>query len=481
MSLTESQAQEITLIRVLEQTRDNGGLWSAGDAKEATRAATELLSTKAPFDQFVARRADCALAEIGKRSSSPTIDLRTTRGPTVAGWLIVVFALATGVLTDHLASDRRLNIVEYPLVGLIVWNLVIFVGIIVRKLSSLVTPGSKPGSLLTDIVGRCRLQGAFSERSGNPKLWIKQFQTEWYSLSAYLNQARLELVMHSAAMLFAIGALASLYFRGLPREYRAGWESTFFSADSIHAIASAVLTPGAILLNMHIPDVQHIASLRFPESPGEIARDWIHLYAASILVWIIVPRFVLALISNLSIWRWRRSFPLPINSTYFTTLRTIRRGGNAVVLAIPFRYELTHQIRSNLSNLLERVHGLTVDISIQNPMLMGENSNDWKAALGSDEHIAVFVIFNLTATAEPDTHGQFLERIRRDIEGRAPLIAIVDTGNYADRDVDRFRQRCNQWRNVLDKIRCKPLFLNLARPDDEDVLKNLEARLNEHD
>ena len=76
MSLTESQAQEITLIRVLEQTRDNGGLWSAGDAKEATRAATELLSTKAPFDQFVARRADCALAEIGKRFHIRVTDMR---------------------------------------------------------------------------------------------------------------------------------------------------------------------------------------------------------------------------------------------------------------------------------------------------------------------------------------------------------------------------------------------------------------------
>ena len=49
MLLTELQAQQITLVRVLEQTRDNGGLWTAGDAHEATRAARELVGAVRPF------------------------------------------------------------------------------------------------------------------------------------------------------------------------------------------------------------------------------------------------------------------------------------------------------------------------------------------------------------------------------------------------------------------------------------------------
>src|SRR5690606_9830194 len=64
MLLTELQAQQITLVRVLEQTRDNGGLWTAGDAHEATRAARELVGRGAPFHVFVARRAQWALEEI---------------------------------------------------------------------------------------------------------------------------------------------------------------------------------------------------------------------------------------------------------------------------------------------------------------------------------------------------------------------------------------------------------------------------------
>ena len=481
MSLTELQAQQVTLVRVLEQTRDNDGLWSAQDAREATGATMDIMGAKPPFDQFVARRAEWALEEINKRPSSKKIYLREPRWPILVGWLLVFLALLTGVISDHLATDRRVNVVEYPLVGLILWNLMVFVVILSRRISWSLSKKHKPVGTLIQWLGELRMREVFLGPTRSQSSWFDQFQKEWNSLSASLNRIRLELVLHAAAMLFALGALASLYYRGAFKDYRAVWESTLFSAETIHSIACIVLTPGAILLNMQIPDVQHIASLRVPGGTGESALNWLHLYAGSILVWIIVPRFLLAITSSFSRWHLRCSFPLPINGPYFTTLQAMRRGGNIGVLAIPFRYELTPQIRSNLSNLLKRIHGLTVDITIQQPVFMGEDTKDWKAALGSDEHIAVFVVFNLTATAESDAHGQLLKQILNDVGGRVPVIPIVDTGTYADRDKERFRQRCNQWRNVLDKIRCKPLFLNLSTPDDNDVQKELEARLNQHE
>lgn len=480
MSLTEFQAREITLVRVLE-TRDNAGLWTADDAKEATRETMELLGAKAPFDQFVARRAECFLSKIGKHSANSTINLKVPRWPIFVARLLVVVAMVIGFIIDHLASDQRVNIVEFPLVGLILWNLLIFLGIFVRWLAALVPSGHKRGGVLTEMPGKWHLWEGMTAPNGSANQRIYRFREEWISLSARLNQVRLELFFHMAAMSFTFGTLGSLYVRGFFKEYRAGWESTFFSADSIHAIASFVLTPGAIILNMQIPDVQHIATLRFPESSGEIARDWIHLYAASILVWIIIPRALLAIANGYSRWRLQRSFPLPITGTYFNTLRAIRRDGKAVALAIPFRYELTQQINSNLSKLLQHIYGLTVDVSIQHPVLMGDDTSDWKAALGSDEHIAVFVIFNLTATAEPDTHGRLMKQVQKDVSGRTSIIPIVDTSCYADRDIERFRQRCNQWRSVLNEVRCKPLFLDLSKPDDEEVLKDLMKRLNDHE
>lgn len=479
MSLTEAQALEITLVRVLEQTPDNGALWTAGDAREATRASMELVPAKAPLDQFVARRAGLALTEIRKRPASPGVHSEGPHWPTRAAWLIVILALMVGFATDHLAADRRINIVEYPLVLLILWNLLIFSVMFMRWLVRIVFPG-KPGSVLGDMAGDWRLRGVLTGEERQIKQWLSRFKKEWSTLSATLNRVRIEVLLHAAALFFATGALASLYVRGFFKEYRAGWESTFFSADSIHAIASFVLTPGALLLNMQIPDVQHIATLRLPEGTGEIARDWIHLYAGSILLWIILPRLLLTLSSALSLWRLRRAFPLPMQGIYFTTLRAIRRGGHASVVVIPFRYELTEQIRSNLSRLLERNYGLTVNTVIQQPVLMGENTGDWKAALTTDEHIAVFVIFNLAATAEPDTHGKLLKKILSDVGGRTPVIPIIDTESHAEGNLERFRERCNQWRVVLDETRCKPVFIDLSKPESDDVLKTLESRLNEH-
>ena len=79
MPLTELQAQQIALVRVLEQTRDNGGVWTASDAREATRAARELAGPRAPFEAFVARRAQWALDEIGRSKPAQAIRLHTVR------------------------------------------------------------------------------------------------------------------------------------------------------------------------------------------------------------------------------------------------------------------------------------------------------------------------------------------------------------------------------------------------------------------
>ena len=481
MALTELQAKDVMLVRAIEQARDGNVLWSPTDAKDATRASIELIGQKASYDQFIARRAEWVLDAIRKRQSEPLFDLAPRKSPTVAAWLLIVSAFVIGFATNHLAADSRVNIVEYPLVGLILWNLLVFITILVSGISNLFRLKSEAGGPLTDLLGQWQLWGAIKSSFGKTTLWGDQFKSDWCMIAASLNQQRLALTLHAASILFALGAMGSLYIRGFFKEYRAGWESTFFSAESIHAIANVVLAPGALLLNMQMPDVAHVAGLRFPESAGEIARDWIHLYAASILLWILVPRLVLAIASGFSKWRQQRSFPLPIRNTYFAALRAIHSGKGVDVVAIPFRYELTSQVKADLVRLLERAHGLAVSITVQEPVLMGEEAADWKTALGNDRHIAVFVIFNLAATAESDTHGLLVKKILGDVYRCTPVIPIVDTGSYVDRDKDRFNERCNQWRNILDRVRCKPLFLNLLTTESTDVQLALQNRLYEYD
>src|SRR3990167_132915 len=70
MPLTELQAQQIALVRVLEQTRDNAGVWT--------------------------------------------------------GLAVALCALLAGFATDYLAAQPHIDIVERPLVLLIGWNLLVF-------------------------------------------------------------------------------------------------------------------------------------------------------------------------------------------------------------------------------------------------------------------------------------------------------------------------------------------------------------------
>ncbi len=90
------------------------------------------------------------------------------------------------------------------------------------------------------------------------------------------------------------------------------------------------------------------------------------------------------------------------------------------------------------------------------------------------------VIFNLAATAEADTHGSLLKNLRQAIEKGTAVVAIVDTGAFRQNDPERFRQRCRQWRETLDKFRCEPLFLDLHKGSDDD-LKILNDKLNHAD
>ena len=481
MSLTEFQAKDAMLVKAIEQARENNAFWSATEAKEATRATIEHIDSKTPDDQFIARRAELVLDIISKKKSAPLINLTPRNQPSVAAWLMILSAFVVGFATNHLAADSRVNIVEFPLVGLILWNVLVVSTILSSAISKLFLSRNEEGGMLTDALGKWQLRGTIQSSPENMSAWVKQFKSDWCSIAAPLNRQRLALTFHTASILFTIGAMCSLYVRGFFKEYRAGWESTFLSADSIHTIASIILAPGALLLDMKLPDVAHIASLRYPESTGEIARNWIHLYAASIAVWIIIPRSLLAIISAFLKWRQQISFPLPIRNTYFAALRAIRSGKRVDVIVIPFRYELTSQVEASLARLLERAYGLAVSISVHEPVLMGEDTADWKAALGNDRHIAVFVIFNLAATAESDAHGQLIKKLLSEVNGRVPVIPIVDTSSYINRDKDRFNERRNQWRCIFERIICKPLFLNLLAPDSSDVQIALQNRLNDYE
>jgi hypothetical protein len=487
MKLTEHQAQQITLVRILEQAQNNGGVWSADDAKEATRAARDLVGSKAPFAAFVARRAQLVLEKIKSRSPDRAIQLEKPRWAFFAGQALALVALVGGFMTDLLATNLmhpgQINVIELPLVLLIVWNLGFFVWFFVKWMLRLFQSGKPAPGPLIDLFGRWRASESLGFGGKRQRIWLDTFKTDWSHLSGPINEARIKIVASLASMLFTLGAVAHLIYRAAFDHYTAGWKTTLTSsinANLVHTVVSWVLAPGSFLLNRQIPDAEHIESLRMPPSLGEGAENWIWLYFGSVLAWVVIPRLGLVVLNAFARWRLRRNFPLPLNATYFTTLRAAWRGQRIGVSVVPFRYELSPSLRINLGAMLKRIYGLAVDITVDQPVLMGSDASDWKNPVRREGHVAVMVIFNLAATAEADTHGSLLKNLRQAIEKGTPVVAIVDTGAFRQNDPERFRQRCRQWRETLDKFRCEPLFLDLHKGSDDD-LKILNDKLNHAD
>ena len=389
----------------------------------------------------------------------------------------------TDLLVTNLLHPRQINIIVFPLVLLIVWNLAFFGWFFVNWILRLFNRDQQPIGPVIELFGKFRASESHRFASKRQRPWLDTFEQDWSHLSGAINIARLKMVASLASMLFALGALAHLFYGFASKDYRVVWETSLTSwinANSVHTIISGVLAPGSFLFNRPIPDVKHIESLRMPPSFGDAAENWFWLYFGSVLAWVVIPRLYLVALNAFARWRMRRNFPLPMNATYFTTLRAAWRGQRIGVSVVPFRYELSPLLRGNLGAMLKRIYGLAVDITIDQPVLMGSDATDWKNPVKREGHVAVFLIFNLAATAEGDTHGALLQALRKNIEDGTPIVPIVDTGAYRQDDPERFRQRCNQWRQTLDRIKFKPLFLDLHKAADDD-LKLLNDRLNHDD
>ncbi|PZP30737.1 MAG: hypothetical protein DI603_14550 [Roseateles depolymerans] len=476
--LSEKQALEVCVVRGIEQSGENGGLWTGIDAKEATRVALDLTGRDAGFSTMLSRRAEWAISHIAKRTPDKAIRLKEPTLPAVAAWILCAIAFFVGYMTDYLASKQQVDVVEYRLLGLIVWNVAIFLGVFFNFALKVLPGDRKPPGLISEAIAKLRFKSAlgFSNMRRHP--WMTACQDRWIQLSHALTITRTNITFHAAAICFAIGVVASLYLRGLPTQYIPGVAgSTWLDIKHIQKIFNFIVTPGAELFGLEIPDVQVVANMQASGDNLGLARALFHLHAASLIVWVLIPRAFLIIVNAVDRWRLRRAFPLPLNAAYFTALRSAWRGQKIAVAIVPFRYDMTPQVKSNLQRMLERIYGMSVEIEIHQSVLMGDDPNDWKRALNKDGHVAVFPVFNVVATAEADTHGVLLKKVRSAVEPETPVVPIVDTTAFPAVDDKRLRSRQLQWRQILDRVRAEPLFLDLGRADDAD-LSNFQRRLN---
>jgi hypothetical protein len=149
-----------------------------------------------------------------------------SRWPGWADWLVPLAALALGA-ASNIIDGRRLSIVAFPMLGMLLWNLAVYLMLIASPLGRLARRRRPPGCAVPPAAGvdiragkSRRLRPAAAGQRARP------LPEGLAVLVPPLTNSRAARLFHLSAAALAIGLLAGMYWRALGTEYRAGWEST---------------------------------------------------------------------------------------------------------------------------------------------------------------------------------------------------------------------------------------------------------------
>ncbi|MDO4232734.1 MAG: DUF2868 domain-containing protein [Lautropia sp.] len=475
--MTENEARQTLLVRAVERQPAND-LWTDDDRQKATSDTHRRLGSGAAPGDFILTRAQHVVERLRNRKPEIVDAAEALRW---RGWfspLLIVVALIAGLALDA-GAGQRINILSPPLVLILAWNIFSYLVLIVGHF----LPANEQGGWIRQQLIRLATGQGWRSRKQVDSI-LPKFRASWFQTASPLYAQRALSLLHTGAMMFALGALAGLYLRGLAFEYRAGWESTFLGAEQVHALIQWLWGPASLISGIALPDVAHLATLRFPASAGENAANWIHLQTLTVLLIVVLPRLALALWHHLRARRLAADFPLPLDDAYFLDLQRTQRGETGIVWVQPYSYSPSETSRDGLVRLLRHEFSNLADMRVLPSLALGDE-DDLKAPLPGIAGAAIAVaLFNLSATPEAENHAVFLKTLSGLLPQNLPFVAIVDESAFRARfghDTARLDTRRAAWQRILDKhTGISPVFADLANTDpasQPEVLRALETML----
>jgi hypothetical protein len=453
--MNEHTARDVVLVQAIETADQNKEILSDDDRMYASRSARELAQWRAADrkseptgDDFLQQRAEQILKRLAERHAGFANFLQQRTPLRALSLALPVIGLLLGAGLDRITDPHRVDLLSAPLLLIIVWNLLVYLGLLVW----LFVP-SKP-RLPRRLKAPRKLPAVLSAASLN-------FLREWSQLSATLTSARLSRTIHLSAAMFAVGALLSLYARGLLSQYAAGWESTFLDAAQVHQLLSILFAPAVALFHLQGFTLAEIEALRFPNTStvADGAR-WVHLYAATILLLVVLPRLLLAAFAQWRAVRWTRHFPLDLEQTYFRKLNAIvgaAQGGTLRVL--PYSFTVDEPCHRGLQQIAVTMFGEQGRLMLRPSTAYGEDPQVQDDA----EVAATAALFNLTATPEQENHGAFLDHLLKALP--RGVTVLLDESAYLERmGPERLAERVALWQEFCRFHRTTATIVNLRAP-----------------
>jgi hypothetical protein len=301
--MTESEARQVLLLQAHEA--ESGKSWSDEDRQWATRQAAAVVGDEATPERFAVARAAIGMQRLLPRDATARRWLERRAWHAAWVWVGALLGLIIGVAFDRLGPPEHVNLLAPAVWAVVAWNLGVYIASALQWRGGV---GGWLGPWLARRGGRGDLAASL--------LWARH--------AAPLSMKRAALVLHTAAAMLALGLVLGLYLRGLVLDYRAGWQSTFLDVHAVQSLLSALLAPASWLTGIAVPDV---APLRVgPGAPAQAtAAPWIHLYATTLVLFVVLPRLVLAAWCAWRAGALSQRFPLALDTPYFIALHPLMR------------------------------------------------------------------------------------------------------------------------------------------------------------
>jgi hypothetical protein len=478
MNMNEQVARNVVLVRAIETADTQHEILSDDDRMYASRSARELAQwqaadskTPATFDHFLQQRSEQILKRLAERT--PAFGAFLHRRPLLPALsvLLPVLGLLAGAGLDRIADPHRVDLLSAPLLLIIGWNLLVYLILLAWQLvPSKETGWARPGLLRRLTVGKANLPRKLPRVLASA---LAQFMGEWAQLSGRLAHARLGRAVHLAAAAFAVGAILSLYARGLLTQYAAGWESTFLDARQVHHILSVLFAPALFLFPLQGFSVADIEALRFTQAASPVGgARWVHLYAATLMLLVVLPRVLLAMFAGWRTRRLARHFPLDLEQPYFRKLADrIGAAGPAVLRILPYSFTIDEARHKGLAAIGAMALGEQARLMLRPSFPYGEEPRDALQDVSLDDPgiTVTAALFSLAATPEKENHGAFLDYLVRHCA--RGVAVLVDESGLVERAAgqpgadERIAERMALWRQFCGFHRTSATFVNLLQPD----------------
>ena len=478
--MNEQAARSLILVGAVESTDRKQEIFSEADRRFASSSARELAQWKASqsgaqatADDFLQQRAE----QLAKRLSERFAMLGPVLHPPGALMLLwtglPVVALLAGMFMDQVTDPHRVDLLSAPMLLIIAWNLAVYAAMLVWPL----LPAGKRGFHhpgLVRLTSLASLDGRHLPRKLPPVLagGLSAFITQWAQLSRQLTVARVSRTLHLASALFAIGAAASLYARGYVAQYSAGWESTFLDASQVHAALSVLFAPAMAIFPLQGFSVADVEALRFGQQPSvPSGARWVHLYAATLVLLVVLPRLVLSSIAGLRARGWRKNFPLDLDQPYFRRLLTTLGSTPGTLRVLPYSFAVDEARSKGLDRVASQLLGEQARVMLRPSLAYGSEPGDALRGIDFNDTGAALtaVLFSLSATPEHENHGALLDFLVG-VSTRG-IGVLVDESGYLERlggqagATARMDERHALWQQFCSFHKAPATFVNLENPD----------------